>query len=397
MKILRNTFFVFALICLFFSSCGKTITSGIPVSITVNPSSATVAVGNTQNFSASGNDSSGNPVSFTPTWSVVSNIGTVNSSGIFSATTAGTGKVRATSGEVYGEASVTVTSQATSFRFVVLGDSRNADLSIALNTEKLTQLANMIGSLNPRPAFILFLGDLVSTGGTAQLNEWKNVVAPLTNQGITIYPTVGNHEMANQNLSSQTEFQQAFDLPTNGPGGYDELAYSFEYGNSLFACLDSYYHDGATYHPNDVSDAQINWLGSLLSSSSKTHKFVFTHSPAYPADGHVGSSLDINPSRRNSLWSIIDSNRIDVFFAGHEHIYCRWYINTSVNSNWTNGVYEIISGGAGAPIYGVTRGFLPDVIRAAYHYIVVDIEGNTASIKTYNDSGAEIDSFTVTK
>jgi hypothetical protein len=82
-------------------------------SIAVSPGSTSVADGNTQSFSAAALDQFSVPLTSQPTvtWSVLSGLGTVNASGLYTAPSTGTGTatVRALSGSVSGTASVTVT------------------------------------------------------------------------------------------------------------------------------------------------------------------------------------------------------------------------------------------------------------------------------------------------
>jgi hypothetical protein len=95
-----------------------TVTSGVVASITVTPSSQSLAVGAQQQFTAVGHDADNNVVAITPTWSVAAGGGTIDAStGLFTAgTTAGTftNTVTATSGSISGTASVTVTPGALS-------------------------------------------------------------------------------------------------------------------------------------------------------------------------------------------------------------------------------------------------------------------------------------------
>jgi beta-galactosidase len=79
--------------------------------VNVTPSSAGVMVNGSQQFSASAYDQSGAPMTATFAWAV-SGGGTINSSGLFSATTAGTFTVTATSGGVTGSATITVSAGA---------------------------------------------------------------------------------------------------------------------------------------------------------------------------------------------------------------------------------------------------------------------------------------------
>ena len=87
------------------------VTAGPVATITVTPN-PTLLIGATQQFTAVGRDASGNVVTITPVWSTVNPPGTiVAASGLFTAgNTTGTfpNSVRATSGAIFGTATVTV-------------------------------------------------------------------------------------------------------------------------------------------------------------------------------------------------------------------------------------------------------------------------------------------------
>jgi uncharacterized delta-60 repeat protein len=82
--------------------------AGALASIAVTPNPLTIGPGGTQQFTAAGKDGYNNAVSIAPVWSVTGGIGTVNSSGLFTAVTVGSGAVVAASGSISGSASVTV-------------------------------------------------------------------------------------------------------------------------------------------------------------------------------------------------------------------------------------------------------------------------------------------------
>ena len=87
------------------------VTAGPLATITVTPN-PTLLIGATQQFTAVGRDASGNVVAITPVWSTVNPPGSiVAASGLFTAgNTTGTfpNSVRATSGSIFGTATVTV-------------------------------------------------------------------------------------------------------------------------------------------------------------------------------------------------------------------------------------------------------------------------------------------------
>jgi len=90
-----------------------TVVAGPLATITVTPNPATLAIGAQQQFTAVGKDAAGNVVPITPVWSTTNPPGTINAStGLFTAgTTTGTfaNSVRATSGAIFGTATVIVT------------------------------------------------------------------------------------------------------------------------------------------------------------------------------------------------------------------------------------------------------------------------------------------------
>ena len=101
------------------------IVTGALATITVTPNPATVQTNATQQFTAVGKDAGGNVIPITPVWSVTNGGGTINAaSGLFTAG-AVTGQfdntVRATSGAIFGTATVIVVSTPPPAPIVNLG------------------------------------------------------------------------------------------------------------------------------------------------------------------------------------------------------------------------------------------------------------------------------------
>jgi len=136
-----------------FPSC--TSTPPVLSTITVSPASASVQTGGTQQFSATGYDQFGNPMSPQPTftWSVRGG-GAISASGLFTAgsTAGGPFTVTASSGGVNGTASVTVTAPP------VLTTITVAPASASVQTGKTQQFTatgyDQFGKpLSPQPSF----------------------------------------------------------------------------------------------------------------------------------------------------------------------------------------------------------------------------------------------------
>jgi PKD repeat protein len=301
-------------------------------------------------------------------------------------------------GGLTSRASTSVSVASARLRFVAMGDSRGSTEAEPVNTPALGAIVQDILALDPPPSFVLFCGDLVVSGGTAQLDVWKQTMAPLGAAGILIYPVPGNHDIGSV-PSLQAEYQAAFDLPTTGPAGYDELCYSFSAGPAVFVALDSDYNDGTSTLAHRITPEQRAWLPGALSparSQPIRHLFVFTHDPAYPAGPHVGSSLDAYPTERDAFWQILVDGRATAFFAGHEHLYARRTIDSSVNAAWTTPVTELIVGTCGAPI-SPSPTETCDAWAPAYHFCVADLDGRVAVFTVYGSAMDVIDTFTLSR
>ncbi len=87
---------------------GITVTEPqVLTSITVSPSSATVSMGDDQQFTATGYDQNNQPMTITPTWSTTGG-GTIDGTGLFSSSALGTFTITAQQDGVPGTASLTV-------------------------------------------------------------------------------------------------------------------------------------------------------------------------------------------------------------------------------------------------------------------------------------------------
>ncbi len=313
-------------------------------------------------------------------------------------------------------------------RFVFLADSRGDALEHPVNDTVLNAIINQISMLSPKPSFVMFGGDMSYRGyigNSYTFQAWKNMFAPLTNSGITLYTTVGNHELYHEHSSygllkvNQQAFQNTFtDNLSNGPAGYDHLAYSFTSpgGSSFFAVLDPYFLTLDTTHEGlggNIEFPQMQWLRAQVAQTNATHKFLFIHTPYYYV-----SSDTAEPSASNqtltTLWSFLDSNKFDFYACGHSHLYARKTIDSTIlpepqttppTPPWKNNVVQLLNGTCGA---GSGGGYIDPKFSTwnvhnahlTYYFSVVDISGSTVTVNSYSGyKGAYIvfDTFTITR
>jgi len=295
------------------------------------------------------------------------------------------------------------------FSFIVLGDSRGEDYSwIAgekLNKKFLQFFATDIINKH-NPDFVVFIGDCCTNAHTVtgheNLKDWKEYMQPIYQKGTPLYMSKGNHELYNWCAAFREKFQEEFtdtfftDQPDNGPDGYKKLCYSFTWGNSFFIVFDTFYcwkapwwHINDYHYYGNIDDPQLNWIkeqNKTDEAKNATHRFILSHAPAYGTEGE--QVFD----KMKKLWQEIDDNNYDLYFGAHEHLYSRKTIDSSIGSTYKNKIPQIIAGAAGAPVdpkWRVKVDMGKWKIHLCYHYVLVEVSGDSVStkaFKVYKDS-----------
>jgi Calcineurin-like phosphoesterase len=258
---------------------------------------------------------------------------------------------------------------ATSLKFTSYGDSRT-------NGSAHNGIAGQVVSLfKSDPAFQtlnISVGDWVSgDSDSAWMSEWFNpsyTNIRMQDANISDIGIRGNHE------GSATFWKQYWPEPFQSGGLY----WSFDYGPVHFVMLDAY----TAYN---AGSAQYNWLKADLAASTKTWKLVAIHEPGWSAGGGHANNTTV----QNDLQPLFVQYGVSILFSGHNHYYARASVN---------GVTHLTLGGGGAPQYTPATG-QPNivVISKSYSFGEFTVSGNTLTAKIVNNSGATIDTFTVTK
>ena len=199
----------------------------------------------------------------------------------------------------------------------------------------------------------------------------------------TWYPVAGNHELPGDGSEPSYGFNldwlQAHDYGAVNPGptGCPTTTFSFDVENAHLVMLNEYCDsDGANATWGDVPDHLYNWLSDDLSSTNKTHIFVFGHEPAYPqpdADNgrerHMDDSLNHYEETRDRFWNLLRDSEVTAYICGHTHNYSAVKID---------GVWQVDAGHA--------RGKVDP--GAPSTFLMVHVEGDGVMLKTYRDDAA---------
>ncbi|HLN18949.1 MAG TPA: metallophosphoesterase, partial [Patescibacteria group bacterium] len=230
------------------------------------------------------------------------------------------------------------------------------------------------------PALVFAMGDMISSCDdagecTPKYSQWKSATSPFSGK---IFAMQGNHDRTGKDKADGA-WNAAFNFPKNGPNGFQNMAYSFNHGNTHFAVLDS---DKPKEHI--INGAQRSWLDQDLARNKKENTFVFFHEPAWPVGAKIGESLDVENSERNALWEIIARHRVTAVFSGHEHIFSRKNVN---------GVYQFVVGNTDSFDHTAPRAGMAEYAFVGLHYAVVSVTGKKINVKVYTVDGKMVNSF----
>jgi hypothetical protein len=263
-----------------------------------------------------------------------------------------------------------------SYSFAIIGDTKLFEESYPDGN-----LGKAVASIAKQNVDMTFaVGDLVfkcinTVACGKSYADWKNELSPLISK---TYEVVGNHDQSGGNLADDV-WQKEFDLPTNGPPGFQKQVYSFDFQNSHFVILDTEKPQGG-----GVNGVQLTWLQQDLAAHKGRHTFVFFHEPAYPSNQSTDKSLYANPKQRDALWKILADNNVTATIKGHEHIFTRKKIGS---------IYQFVVGNTDAPQNATPKPGLADYAFEGNFYAIIAVTGAKMNLSLYSVDGKLINSF----
>lgn len=281
----------------------------------------------------------------------------------------------------------TAESEQKEVSFAYLGDIQFSDSK----EEEYKDWGNMVSNMykrNPDIAFALQGGDIVQSG--IRPDEWQSFLDNASNvfSRIAFMPINGNHE-SNFPGGKPELYMDMFSLPENGPQGFKEEFYSFDYGNCHVTALNSWVFSGEqTLFENDF-DSIVSWIKEDLKSAGSKWKIVIMHHPVYAV------ASDGVASQVKEKWApIFENYGVDIVFCGHQHVYARSYPMRNGAADYVNGITYIM-GNSGQKFYSsADETFQEKTIYNTSTYQIVRINGNSLELICYDKDGNELDYYT---
>ena len=268
-------------------------------------------------------------------------------------------------GAVVGEGSFTTAPKPGSdapLTFLVYGDDRTdtaAHSAVARAMEKV-------------PCdFLINTGDLVEDGSSD--GDWQSffdIEASLL-RNHPLLASIGNHELHHD--PSGAKFLSYFGF--HDDSGTPRLYGTVRLGNVRLFFLNA-------DHRWDSGDER-QWLerelGRADDETGLVWRMVVVHDGPWSAGPHGPSERLVSAH----VPELLAQHKVDFLFSGHDHTYQRGDAGP---------IKYIVSGGAGAPLYAITRN-LPSTRKAlsTYHFVEVRTSGDQMQIVARRPDGAEID------
>jgi hypothetical protein len=230
-------------------------------------------------------------------------------------------------------------------RFVVIGDT------VSDKNRTFKDFLGEIADLDPRPSFIIHLGDRVVR---PVVRSYGAYLKAIQDPPCPILHVDGNHDIREEG----ERISRAF---------FGDRDFSFDVGAMRFIFMDDNPEHGRRGGEPGFSREQLDWLEAKLEDPRPARKFFFAHVPPRAPFKKLSRGLAAHfaPRLKNEeeFLGLLARHKVVMAAFGHRHVHA---------SSVYNGVLMVITGGGGQ------RNFLePSVNEPRFskkkHYTLVDI------------------------
>lgn len=275
----------------------------------------------------------------------------------------------------------TAQSEEPSFSFLYMGDVQTG----TGEDGKWKSLLETAAQNNPGLAFGVLGGDIVDSGISA--DQWKRVLGSATGvfSQIPMMTTNGNHE-SNFPGGKPELYLDLMALPQNGPEGFSEEFYSYDYGNCHMLVLNSWVFSGEQGLGSADYQRLNSWIADDLHTSDAVWKVVVMHHPVYSlASDKVAAAV------KRSWEPLFEANGVSLVLCGHQHVYSRSYPMADGRIDFTDGITYVM-GNASQKFYSTAdETYQAKTVYNTSTYQVVRVDGNSLTVQSYDETGNLLD------
>lgn len=238
------------------------------------------------------------------------------------------------------------------------------------NTPFRKAILRKVASL--QPAFVLHVGDLVFQGAsTGHWEEFDDNASSIREQGIPVFPVLGNHEYYGDNSEALSQYFSRF------PALHNRQWYSFRFRSIAFVLLNSNFDELNEEEIREQNDWYAQTMRQQQADSAVSTIVVVCHHPPYSNSTVVGDNPDVQ-QHFVPLFNTTPKARLLV--SGHCHSYEHFIKGEK---------HFLITGGGGGPRQEVelnpeqqrhTDSYIGAAIRPL-HFCTVELRNTTLQIQ----------------
>ncbi|WP_161993239.1 metallophosphoesterase [Lacisediminimonas profundi] len=216
------------------------------------------------------------------------------------------------------------------FSFVIVADthvneaegvSPSPFATNAMANERARHVFSEIATIEPRPEFVIHLGDMVHPVPSLPTFEdatacFKEIIS-LAKLPVHVVP--GNHDIGDKSIDWMPADIVCQDYVEKYREIFGPDYFSFERGDIKFLCINALLLNSGL----ESEDTQKQWIDAEITGTDK-RIFIFTHYPPYVFESRERSTYDnIDEPGRSWLLERMRCANVEAVFAGHVHNF--WY------------------------------------------------------------------------
>ncbi|WP_164122678.1 MULTISPECIES: metallophosphoesterase family protein [Sphingobacterium] len=240
----------------------------------------------------------------------------------------------------FGLFSISIKTNAQDFSFAFFTDMH------IYNDSTLNIVENKITKTKSKVDFILLGGDNVDIDNKNEeslplaIERYKKLKNIFKIQGVTFYPTIGNHDRLPHKLSNNLD-SLFLDL-------FGKTYYSYDHKGVKFIVLNSVQNVKGKY---TIGEEQLEWLKLILSKTNTSQPIVIsTHVPFLSVYYPVleGKYTDADTfSNQKEVFDLFRNHNLKLVLQGHMHLYEEIKVKNvmfitagALSGNWWSGDYH---------------------------------------------------------
>jgi hypothetical protein len=253
-----------------------------------------------------------------------------------------------------------------SIGFVVIGDFGTGDAAEHTVSSAIRSWVRE----RPFDALVTVGDNVYPDGSPSEFDDaWERPYGWVDDSDVAVVASLGNHDI---HTDDGNPVMNLFGMP--------DRWYGRQVGPVDFFVLDANYL---------TQDGQMDWLSSVLTSSTAAWQVLVFHQPAYSC-----GKYDSKPGAQRHLLPAIQGNGVDLVLNGHDHNYQRF--------GPIDGATYVVTGGGGASLYpvGDCPAGTPDPVAwndDVHEFLYVSATATELVGSAVSASGTVLDTFRLQK